>query len=152
MRKLASALLIVVTMCGCTSKPPYEGKSVAQLEAMLRDPARQVQGAFGLSRLGEQALPALPALVEALKKGPVLVREYAALALGKIGPAGKEAVPGLTDALGDPEWTVRRQGALALGHIGPEGRSAQGRLEKLAEDENHLVREAARTALKAISP
>lgn len=145
--------LLVIGAAGCSSKPPYEGKSVAQLEAMLRDddPVRQVQGAFGLSRLGDKALPAMPVLLHALKHGKVLVRENAALALGKLGLAGKEAVPALTEALDDSEWTVRRQAALALAQIGSDARSARERLERLAEDENKRVAEAAREALKQFS-
>lgn len=146
------AALLAIGTTGCASKAPYEGKSVAQLEAMLRDddPARQVQGAFGLSRLGDKALPALPALMHALKNGKVVVRENSALALGKLGPAGKDSVPALTEALDDSEWTVRRQAALALAQIGPDARSAKERLERLAEDQNKRVADAAREALKRI--
>lgn len=139
-------------LAGCAGKAPHEGKSIAQLEVMLRDPdpARQVQGAYGLSRLGADAKPTLPALVERLQKGTVLVRDSAALALGKIGPDAKEAVPALTAALKDDEWTVRRQAALALGQIGPAARSAHEALKSLADDSNLRVREAAQIALKAI--
>ncbi|MBM4067748.1 MAG: hypothetical protein FJ271_02210 [Planctomycetes bacterium] len=144
--------LAMMLLAGCTAKAPHEGKSVAQLEAMLRDPdpARQVQGAYGLSRLGAEAQPALPALVERLQHGSVLVRDSAALALGKIGPDASDAVPALTAALKDAEWTVRRQAALALGQIGPAARAAREALTGLAADENARVREAALLALKAL--
>ena len=53
--------LVVAVLLGCQTRRPYEGKSAAELERMLRDPdpARQVQGAFGLSRLGPEARHAL---------------------------------------------------------------------------------------------
>ena len=54
------ALLCLALLAGCRSRAPHEGKSAAQLEAMLRsaDPAVQAQGAYGLSRLGAEARPA----------------------------------------------------------------------------------------------
>jgi hypothetical protein len=52
-------LLLAVLLLGCGRKP-YEGRSVAELEAMLNDPnpTVQAQGAFGLSRHGAEAAPA----------------------------------------------------------------------------------------------
>ena len=48
------------------------------------DPVKQVQGAFGLNKLGNKANEAVPALVQALKSRHTSVRENAALALGNI--------------------------------------------------------------------
>src|SRR5690348_4790731 len=58
---LGTALLAI----GCQRRAPYEGKTVAQLSAMLRDPdpAVQTQGAYGLSRLGADAKAAVPSLI-----------------------------------------------------------------------------------------
>src|SRR5436305_8334879 len=77
----AVLLCLVVTIGGCRGKAPYEGKNAAELEAMLHsdDPAAQAQGAFGLSRLGAEARPAVPALVASLKGKETLVRQRAAL-------------------------------------------------------------------------
>jgi HEAT repeat protein len=142
---------LIVTAVACGRKPPYDGKSVAELEGMLRDvdPAVQAQGAFGLSRLGAEARGAVPALIEALSKDG-LVRQHAALALGQIGPDAKAAVPALTDALHAPEWAVRRQAALALGHIGPDARTAIPALKKLSSDPHQLVRKSGQEALGKI--
>lgn len=144
-------LLPLLLLSGCRAKPPYEGKSVAELEQMLRapNPAVRVRGAYGLSRLGPEARSAVPALMEAMKKDS-LVRQNAALALGQIGPSAREAVPALNEALSDPEWAVRRQAALALGKIGPEARTAIPGLQKMSRDPDPLVREAAHKALKQI--
>jgi HEAT repeat protein len=136
---------------GCRSRPPYEGRSVAQLVRMLNDrsPAVQAQGAFGLSRLGPDARDAVPDLIEALKKDS-LVRQNAALALGKIGPDAREAVPALIEVLGDPEWIIRRQAVLALGQIGADARAALPALQKLQKDSSKQVRDAAREALAMV--
>src|SRR5262245_1384350 len=59
MSRRAWGLLSLLTMliAGCGSKAPYEGKSVAQLERMLRDSNTtvQAQGAMGLAELGPPA-------------------------------------------------------------------------------------------------
>jgi hypothetical protein len=148
---LRLALALLALAVGCRSRPPYEGKSVAELERMLSDsnPTVQAQGAFGLSRLGPEARSAVPALIDALKHDSI-VRQHAALALGKIGPDAREAVPALTDALSDKEWTVRRQAALALGEIGADTDASRTALTKLRQDPNTLVRKAAQEALAQI--
>jgi HEAT repeat protein len=142
-------LLLLLAGCG-KSPPPYEGKSVSELEEMLRSPdeARQLQGAFGLSRQGADAAPALPALRQALQSDKAPVRQAAAQALGKIGNA--EAVPDLVAALRDSHWPVRRQAAVALGELGPAARAARPDLEKLRRDPDPLVRKAAQDALHQI--
>jgi HEAT repeat protein len=91
------ALLLVVA--ACRSRPPYEGKSVAELERMLGDPdpAVQVQGAFGLGQRGKEAAAAAPSLIAALRSDNALLRQHAARALGGVGVP--EAVPALTAAL-----------------------------------------------------
>src|SRR5579871_3545520 len=87
-----TALLLIFLVAGCRERHlPHEGKSVAELEAMLRnaDPVVQSQGAFGLSLLGSRAQPAVPSLVSLLRSPQPLVRQNAALALGKIGPEAR---------------------------------------------------------------
>jgi HEAT repeat protein len=146
-RALGWALaVLLLTGCG-RGRPPYEGKSVAELERMLEgpDPAAQVQGAFGLGRLGAAARPAAPALMRALKSPDALVRQQAAGALGQVG--AEEAVPALAEALRDAEWSVRRQAAVALGQLGSPARAAEAALRKCERDPNALVRKAAREAL-----
>jgi HEAT repeat protein len=143
--------LSATVLGGCGGKP-YEGKSLAELQQMLRDPSPtvQAQGAFGLSRMGPAAKNAVPALIECLKKDP-LVRQNAALALGAIGPeAASECVPALVELLHDSEWTVRRQATAALGELGPSAADALPELKKLSRDKDSLVRKAAAEAIKKI--
>jgi HEAT repeat protein len=147
---ISGALLCLVSACG--RKAPHEGKSVAELEAMLAgdDPTLQAQGAHGLALLGAEARSAVPALAKTLKSKGTLARQTAARALGEIGPAAAAAAPALIEALGDPEWQVRRQAATALGQIGTAARSATPALSKLRHDAQALVRSAAEEALKKV--
>ena len=144
---------ILAIAAGCGHKPPYEGRSVAELQKMLDDPnaAVRVQGAQGLSLHGPEARPAVPALVKTLQSSDALLRKQSALALGAVGPDAREAVPALTTALDDPEWSVRRQAALALGQIGPDARPAAAVLHRLQQsDPNGLVRRAVEQALPKV--
>jgi hypothetical protein len=142
----------VIAILGGCGRKPYEGKTVAELRQMLRDPspAVQAQGAFGLSRMGPAAKDAASDLIDSLKKDP-FVRQNAALALGAIGPeAASDSVPALVELLHDSEWTVRRQAAAALGELGPAARDAVPELKKLTADKDSLVRKAAAAAVKKI--
>src|SRR5215213_6869234 len=141
-RRRPLALAIGLLLAGCSSQPEPrlrdEGKSVDELRTMLADanPEVQARGAFGLSLHGPAASPAVPDLIDALKRPDALVRQNAALALGAVGPGAERAVPGLTEALGDAEWAVRRQAALALGEIGPAAKPALPALAKREGDAN----------------
>ncbi|HKB35515.1 MAG TPA: HEAT repeat domain-containing protein [Gemmataceae bacterium] len=151
-RTTIAAVVLGIVLLGCQSQPPYEGKSPAQLQKMLRDadPTVQAQGAIGLSKLGAEARDAVPELTDLLKSPDVFARESAAMALGKVGPEAKSAVPALTAALQDPQWSVRRHAALALGQMGAEAKSSRPALEKLQSDPHDLVRQAARDTLQKV--
>jgi HEAT repeat protein len=147
-----AALALALALSACSSKLPYEGKSVAELEKMLKDedPKVQARGAFGAGREPDKARQLVPALRGALASKDALVREYAAQALGQAGPGAAEAVAALTAALSDPEWTVQRQAALALGKIGSRAQSAVPALEKLTNHSSQPLRAAVEQALKQI--
>ncbi len=89
MNRRSLRLVLLVLLLGCGRKPPYEGRSVAELERMLDDPSPtvQVQGAYGLGLHGAAARPAIPALIRALGSSNTLVRQQSAIALGQIGAA-----------------------------------------------------------------
>ena len=114
--RLLAALALAAALGGCRSKLPYEDKSEADLERMLRDPDPKVQAqaAYGISLNADAARRLVPELTAALNSKDTLVREGAARALAKAGPQAGTAVPALTTALADPAWTVQRQAALAL--------------------------------------
>lgn len=84
-----------------------------------------------LARIG---MPALPALIEALKDPQASVRDRAAHALARMGPPASQAVPALIDALEDPDWRVRRSAARALGQIGPSAEAAVPALIEVIRD------------------
>jgi HEAT repeat protein len=67
------------------------------------DPRRQAevrrQAAEVLARIGPQAAPAVPMLIEALEDPSLDVRKSAAFALGQIGPAASAAAPALLKAM-----------------------------------------------------
>jgi hypothetical protein len=152
MSRIVCCLILLFTAGGCGHKPPYEGKSPAELERMLKagDANSQASAAYGLSLLGTDAAGAVPALTDALHSEHGLVRQNAALALGRIGSASRSAVPALTESLHDVEWTVRRQSALSLGEIGSDAAPAVPALKLLGKDPDRLVRQAAKEALAKV--
>jgi HEAT repeat protein len=145
------ALGLLLLAVGCSRVPPYQGRTVEQLQQMLDDPDSTVQasGALGLSQHGPEALPAAARLAELLHSPAGLVRQNAALALARIGPEG-DAVAALTEALDDTDWPVRRQAALALGEYGPAAASAIPGLTRRARDPEPLVQKAALQALERV--
>lgn len=93
---------------------------------------------------------ALPALLQALRLGDVLLRFRAADELGKMGPAAASAVPDLARALGDKSYRVRSSAALALGNIGADPERSVPALAKALKDRNADVRYGAGVALGRI--
>ena len=67
--------------------------------------------------MGEDAEPALPALIELLNADSVHDRKLAALTLGEIGPAAEEAVPALLEAADDENEGVSEMAIWALEKI-----------------------------------
>jgi HEAT repeat protein len=121
--------------------------TVAELIEMLRNGSLSArQSAAGLlGRCGRSALPAVPALVDALQEDGALAR-LAAAALGDIGPDAAAALPALGAAarFGKPE--LRRRAILALGDIG----GAEESLLRALTDVDDTVRRAASLAIGVI--
>ncbi len=134
------------------------GDGVARLTKALEDKDDFVReyAARTLGRIGPEAAPAVPELLERLRKDEERdVREHAAKSLGLIGPeaVGKrlpETVAALTKALTDEAADVRENSAIALGQLG--GATAIPALRKLAADPEPRVRAAAAGALKRLEP
>jgi HEAT repeat protein len=116
--------------------------------------------AEALGTLGAAALPALPALVQALKDGHYRVRCAAAYTIGELGPVAAPAVSALAAALlDDRQWgaaigtltwaegpvsdSVRYLAANALGKIGPDAIEALPALR-----EAYKYQRAVRTAVE----
>jgi len=98
------------------------------------------------------ALPALPALIEAMheRRGPQNTFDtFVTQAFGEMGPS---AVPALTRALGDSSPRLREAAAYGLGMIGVVAAPAVPALTDLLGDPDVRVQWAAVMALGAIGP
>lgn len=96
---------------------PAAPPNVWPLRLRLRDPKRRDRRAIlrKLARLGEDAAPAVPELIELLAHEDL--RPDAANTLGAIGPAAYDAVPALEPYVEDPWWRARRAVIEALWKI-----------------------------------
>jgi HEAT repeat protein len=107
----------------------------------VKDGRLQAYAAMALKQIGPDAKPAVPALVEVIKKykEPAQSAKLQAIAaLGKIGAGAKEAVPVLIDVTKEkpPTSAARLAAVTALGQIGPEAKTAVPTLiELLGEEE-----------------
>jgi HEAT repeat protein len=128
--------VIGMVSIGCTTDAEQasvspRGRSGPQLEKELPErlasitkglcsevPADRAYAAAGLGRLGAEAGPAVPLLVDCLGDGDWLVRRQAAEALGPIGDP--VAVEPLIEVVADRdgEWGVRTAAARSLGLLG----------------------------------
>jgi HEAT repeat protein len=131
-------------------------------QALVEDeePLVRMNAARALLRLGEEAKPAVPELIKALKDKAndtnanafhATIQEVVAVALGKATAGTNEGVPALTEALKAARTIPGRKAlARALGDVGPAAQAAVPPLQALLEDDNAYVREAARDALEKI--
>ncbi len=131
----------------------------------LRVAAIQALGGFGAA-----AVPAVPALTDALGEGDGLTRWFAAGVLGEIGPDAKAAVPALIDLLRSKGEVPAAPGSMgfggveikpdrlavvaakALGQIGPDARAAVAPLTQALADPDEALRAEAAEALGRIGP
>jgi HEAT repeat protein len=105
-----------------------------------------------LEMMGESAIPAIPALVGALRDPNLFVRWAAARTLGKLAPHGADqAVPALARLLPRPEdYSVRLAATNALALYGPAARAAVPALGDAVGKGDIEARVAAMKALEAI--
>ena len=78
---------------------------------------RRTLGAYGFAALGEEARPAVPALISLLNDKNDRVRYLSVFTLRCLGPVAADALPSLIICLNDPEFTVRDDAVEALGTI-----------------------------------
>jgi HEAT repeat protein len=104
--------------------------------------------AFGhLSEIGE---PAIPALVDLVRKHDGPVRSGALDVLAKMGPRATSAIPELIEMLNDGPTDLRLHVAWALGRIGPSAEPAVPSLTPLLRHPDPKLRYAAAQALAQI--
>ena len=141
------ALAVVSTGCSRTHKPPRSAAAPAAtpakaapqpapavaaqtaaaeepgLDALVKtlttttDSRTRVVTIDAIADLGQNAKPALEALVTATEDPELRVRWHAARAIGLIGEDASSAVPVLVKLLADPDPIVAAQAAAAIGHI-----------------------------------
>ena len=92
-------------------------EAVPNLTKALAYPKIRLHVAEVLGRIGPDAAPAVPALIESLSDTRPEVRAEILYALGSIGPASKAAVPLAIKALDDEHPSVRYAAVYALGRI-----------------------------------
>lgn len=144
----------LVRQCAATTLGKYGHEAeiaVNILSELVRD--AHVDVATAATRtLGRIGVPALAALVGALRSPAKQVRREAAWALKEFGPAAAEAAPALTAALQDADLRVRMAVAHALGAIGPAAQSAIPRLIDALKNSNIIFCRLAAEALSRIGP
>ncbi len=101
----------------------------------LKDKTRRPFAAALIYRMGPQAAPTVPALIEALGEPPasendVQFRRQAQLALAAIGPEAKDAVGVLIESLASDDREVRGTACYALGKMGPAAAAAVPALQQ----------------------
>jgi hypothetical protein len=111
------------------------------------DDERRRRAFTELEAIGE---PAVPILVELLKRNHVPESGDALNTLGALGPRASSAVPELAGLLGDPRFTARV--ALILARMGPAAAPALPHLEQALRSGPAEVRRVCGDALLAIGP
>lgn len=96
--------------------------SIESLIANLRheDPLTRIHAALALGALGEEAVDAVPALIDLLESGTIQDRRVAAMTLGEIGPVASEAIPALAVAASSEDETLSQRTLWALEIIDEE--------------------------------
>lgn len=117
-------------------------EALAHPTATVRAAAARALGAYG-----ENARPAVPALVPLLRDSDEDVRHAAGDALGRTGELPHEATAALVEGLANPDTHVQVQTAEALAKIGETAAEAAPALAAALENGNELVRAKAAEAL-----
>jgi HEAT repeat protein len=125
---------------------------VPHAQRALKDPDRRATALQMLGRLGPEAAPAVPNLVEVLKSEDPTVRAEVLQILGDIGPQAEPAVAAATTALEDPDRNVVLTASYCLGKIGPQAKAAIPGLRKLLASDDKVVRLTALWSLLQIGP
>lgn len=131
-------------------------KMLPRICEALKDRRRHFAAAL-IYRLGPQAAPAVPAIIEALQalsssEEDVLFRRHAQLALSAIGPEAKDAIPLLIESLASDDMEVRGTACYALGKMGAAAAEAAPVLEKRLQELDGGSRTAFIWALMQIRP
>jgi len=125
------------------------------LQEALRSPDFDVRFRVAgvLCQCGEQALPAIPVFIEALKHGDVRVRLMGLGCIREMGECGipaVPAVPALLEASSDKDATVRRMALATLLRSGADDGSMVATFSTALKDEDAKTREEAASSLGSL--
>ena len=99
-----------------------EEEQMLYLEKALDDPSEDIRNdaAYGLGRLGKEAIGSLDALIPLLKDEVIGIRATAATAIGNMGPGAKTAIPFLIESMNNDFSGVGQECRMAIEKIDPE--------------------------------
>ncbi len=123
--KIVAGLLVIAIVGQCVAHSDSETVPDDAIAGHIRElqdknPDIRQHGASNLEDLGEQAVPAIPALIRALSDKDANVREYSATALGSMGKLAESATEPLTNLARDDNGYVRESAIKALKQIAPQ--------------------------------
>ncbi|HZN34602.1 MAG TPA: HEAT repeat domain-containing protein, partial [Pirellulaceae bacterium] len=110
------------------------------IRALKDTPQRRERALQVLSRMGADAAPALPELIEIAKSGPAKEKVEALFIIGSIGPKADSAVSAVIAALGDADPVVKSAASYAVGKIGPAAKDALPALRTMAGADDEMLR------------
>jgi HEAT repeat protein len=137
-RELSDRLFLTVATIG----PEAADLLAPYLQADRIETRRRA--ALALSRLGSDAVVAVPALCETLEDEAVIVRFWAAKTLGNIGSEARQATGALLGLFGDADPNVRWEAITAIAKIAP-GAITEDDWSRLLADSDPGVRQRAAT-------
>lgn len=147
---LIAAVLALASYASAQESPSAAAlRGLKSSDAMVRE-----NSAWAIGRLGMDARPAVPELLNTLAKDESSkVRQAAAWSLGSSGACDKDCVPGLWTALkDDSDSAVRALAAEGLGGFGSAALAAAPSLEAALGDAGVSVRVQAARALERVRP
>ena len=143
-----------------SSDTPLAGEVIEALSEVIRTghPYRREAAANALSRFGQAAVGAVPALISVIRENAATKAEFgdgswATMALGRIAPdtpLADEAVSCLIEALQARSEYTRECAIEALLRFGPKAANSVPRLRALVNDERPAVGAAAARALTVL--
>lgn len=149
-----SGLGVLIALLGFTYWLHTGPRAVPGLITQLHDEdtTEQILAAQWLAKLGPDAKPALPSLIDLALRGPDQeVSAAAATAIRMLNlQVARDVVAGYLPALWDADPAVRRKACVVLGSLGPVAKPAVASLITMLDDTDELVREHAVGALGTI--
>jgi HEAT repeat protein len=144
-----SLLFVTLPVVAQQPEPAFEGRTVSEWLARLKDPDKKVRhdAVLTLNMMGPEAAKiALPAVLDQLKNKDAVGRPDAAFLLRQyvlldyLGPEVKTVRTALIGYLKDSDVGVRQEAAFALGYFGAAGKPAIPALIDGLKDSDMYVR------------